>query len=571
MENENQQQEPVAPKAVHGKTVQTADNTTFHDYLPPKSQSIGQFDPEDGKPFFNAVMGLTSDNIENISKAIENWQNYILADNLKTSSPRELQRVGVTEEECQDYIRIWEEYCETSHPGKTVQDVTDQYRMVFQAFNAYVDTITVRFPVVKGDRLTNISARTSNAVMQKSDITGRIPTKGGVLGKDQSLADFMVKAARGSQNEPHEYDLLLRNSYLAIKLPRPSRTDGGMLIKDIAKRLTGHVRSVQRHVPVLANIAVIEVIWKFLLKRMGASTMKDQTSAEELGDIVRINDINVIGAYLLSLFYPDGVRLALTCLSKDGPCGHRSHDVIDPLLMVIDRKHLDTPEESAAYANMYNFSRKYSREESLEFIKNSNYGVEIPMVMNKNNTIGFVIGTPSINDSIEALGVYEDFIKAEMDDIRETSLDEKTYQTRVDEFLNGLVGTDYMHYISEYHIIPEDAGAPTVKIKRNEHDPVGYNQGLLKVITENEELGEELIKTVIEVYPYMSKTFIGLENVPCPNPECNGTAAASDMLSYTPFNIISTFFTLAGLKISGLPQVGVKAINEALSSITQNR
>lgn len=556
-------QTPVQKKPVTHQDIQTAENTVAFDILPPRSQVTGQFDKNaPGTVYINGFIGLNKDSYDRVSNEQELWQNYIAAQQMGMMSDKELQKEGVSRSQIAAQLAVWEEYVAKNMPDVDIAVVNERQRTIFAFITNLADPLLLHYPITREKGLTNVMQRTSS--LATGGLNGLVPSRD--RGKF-SLSDYMRRTALSVSNDPYNYDLLLRNSFLAFRFAKPDRLEAGELIANVAKAVRGHVRSVSQNLPALANIAAIREVWKFICKKIIMCSTKDTNDFDELADIIRITDINVMGAALLELFYPQGVNFNLHCLAKDS-CNWSSQDVIDPSLLTIDRKWLDTAEEAAALANMNNFSRKYSREESLAFIDNTNYQHDIEPVWNEQKTACFILGVPSLTESFEAEEFFANVVQKELNTIRETSMTEEEYVNRREEFLNGLVGTDYLHYIAEYRIMPAAGtdGEPVI-LRRREEDPTEFNKGILKIIMENDVMATNLVAAVIKHYPFMSRTFVGLANYACEN--CKGQSDAYEDLGYTPINIVSAFFTLANLMYTGRSKVGENARQEALSGLSR--
>lgn len=557
---------PTKPTAgIIRTTVQTVENTVAHEVLPRADQTKGEFDPNDNLHLHvNGFIGLSKTSYARVSAELDMWQEYIGAKAAESMSDREKAKQGISVSQIQAAVTAWEEYCAENYAGQELDVINDRQRKIYSYINNIADGLLLQYPVVKEKGLTNQFQRTST--MASGDIVGLVPDRDQ---KKFSLSEFMRRSSMNVVNEPFMFDVLCRNSYVAFRYAKPTRLEIGGLIRDIGNAVRGHVRDISQNVPALANTAAIRVAWKFIANRIKQISVKDTDDFNDLADIIRITDMNPIMNSLLGCAYPSGVNFNLACLANhQGGCGWNATRVIDPTLLTIDRKWLDTPEESAAYANMLNYSRKYSREESLKFIKNTNFQHDITPVWNRNKRACFILGVPSLTESFEAEEFFSELIRTELDGIRERAMTEQQYFTDRDEFLDGLVGTDYLHYISEYQVHPEEGtDGEVVVFRRNESDPKEFNQGIVNIIQENVEMATDLVSAVIKHYPFMSKTFVGLDNYICES--CGEKAEGYEDLGYTPINIMSAFFTLASLMYTGRSTVGGNAKQEALLAVSQ--
>lgn len=552
----------VAKPIITISDIQTADKTLMGENLPNKSSLKEVFDPATTPDFFKTFIGLNKNNYNKLNDVVTDWALYRSAVAYMSMSDKEREKADISISECQAAITKWTEYCEIHYPGVDMEVLNVRFLSIYGFIQNIFDPVLAQFPILQEKDVGNVSQFTTK--LQRTDVNAMIPGRN----KDDtkfSLSEFMSRTSLNSTGEAYQYDILLRNSYVALTYKRSSKLELADLINNIAKAVTGHVRHLQQNVPALSNIAVIRVIWNHIRDRILRVSMKDVNDFNELADVIRINDIQPIAAGLLANAYPRGVNFQLQCLGDDG-CDWTDTKVVDPTVFVRFRKHLDTLEESAAYANMLNFSRKYSREESRAFQKTTNYGRDLPPVYNRVKNSWFVIAVPTLTEAFEAEEYFAEYVKNRLNEIQQTSITQEQFIERRDELLNGLVGTDYLHYVSEYHTTSDtDSEANVIVIKRNEVKPEEFNQGLINIILENQEMGANLINAVITNYPYLSKTFVGMANYECP--KCAGKASSMEELGYTPINIINAFFTLTSQTFTGRARAGENALEEALTNI----
>lgn len=562
-------EQPVAPvvnaqtAVIQSSTIQTAENTVFKEKVENLPDSKGQFDDEDNdQTFFHGFIGLNKDNFKKLDEILTMWSSYSVAKTFATLPAAEQKKEQINPSEINAAIANWESYCEEHYPETTLEELDTRFRQLYGFLNSISDTMLVRYPTVSEKGITNASKRNSRADSISSDVKGLTPDiKSGKF----DLSVFMRRTALGSSKEAYRYDLLMRNSFLAMAIIKPSRLQQAGLIADIAKAVRGHVRSVSQNVPALANIVVYRVIWKFIVNHIEKASVKDTSDFDELADIIKITDINPLVVSLLAVAHPRGINFSLNCLGDENKCDWHSSEVIDPTSLVRDRSWLDTPEESAMYANSFNFSRAYSREEIIKAQDEVNYQRDIQPVYNKAKNACFILGVPSLSDAFETEAYFESVVKDKIAEIQQTSISEEQYKSRLDDFLNGIVGSDYLHYISEYHVYSDDADTPKRVFKRSDENPEEFNKGILSVITDAPDMGAALINAVITHYPFMTKTFVGMANSTCP--KCKAKSAIGEELGYTPINPVMAFFTLTNLTLIGQTKVGEKATLKALSNL----
>lgn len=545
--------------------IQTAETTLMADPTPSKPDTKGDFNPDDkGVSFFKTFIGLNKDNYNRLNETVTDWTLYRASLGYLSMSDKERDKLDITVSECQAAVAKWTEYCDQHYPGIDMEVLNTRFLALYGFIQNIFDPVMVQFPILNEQGISNQNQRTTK--IATADVNGVVPSRA----KDDkrfSLSEFMRRTSLNSTGEAYQYDLLLRNSYVALSYKKSGKLDLADLINNIAKAVTGHVRHVQQNVPALSNIAVIRVIWNFIKDRIIRTSMKDVNDFDELADVILITDMQAITTALLDNAYPRGVNFQLQCLGEDS-CDWTKTKVIDPSVLVRDRKWLDTKEEAAAYGNMINFSRKYSREESIAFQRGTNYQHDIQPVYNHLKNSWFVLKAPTLSESFEAEEFFAEHIKEQISQIQQTSITEQQFVERRDELLNGLVGTDYLHYVSEYHTMSDNDPEQNVTIvRRSESPPDEFNKGLIDIILENQEMGADLIDTIVRHYPYMSKTFVGMSNYTCEN--CAGKSAGMEELGYTPINVINAFFTLTSQTFTGRARVGENAMEEALSRILE--
>lgn len=114
-----------------------------------------------------------------------------------------------------------------------------------------------------------------------------------------------------------------------------------------------------------------------------------------------------------------------------------------------------------------------------------------------------------------------------------------------------LGATEYIHWISKFVAVgsPDSDERDTVVDRSKAKDMNDFNEGLMETIKDSPWLNRALTKDIINKVPFLSKTFIGLQNFDCP--KCKKNQAALEdpegikarKLGYTPIDPIMAFFT----------------------------
>ncbi|EBV8434228.1 hypothetical protein AVA65_08260 [Salmonella enterica subsp. enterica serovar Minnesota] len=548
--------QPVAEQNVPEARIDqdhTAQNTPFKNFVPMSSlfiKKLTEKEKEDG--YLTIFLGNHRDVIEAKNELIKNWMVF-------RASIGMLEAGEITEQEMESAKANWEEYLAANHPGEDQEEMEKYCMELYQFIDTLQDGIKVRSRVMQEESISNMSDRGSKTF--SPDVVGKQPK---AQLKTIALHEQMRRAALNANQDLYEFDILLRNSFMGLSIRRPNLLSLGSLIQAISNQVKGYVRQINNPSISLAYIAGIRCMWDYLSKLIVSCTVKDTSDFRDLADSILLTDIDQLAVGLLNSIYTRGVHLELRCMNPK--CNWSDFGLADPAKLLDVRKKFEKPEEAAAYANIINRRRKYSREEMEAFQSKTNYGIEDTRVYGKNGHHYFRIAPPTLTQAFETLEFFTETINPRIQELRANTLDPKQFEDELTALLTSVSSAEYLHWISEYVVVPEPGSdAEPIVYKRPKHDTQEFNRGLMAILEDDAVLGSELVKFVYNKSPFMTRVFTGVDHHECPKCKENSAAHDGRKLGFTPINAFMSFFTLTQLKLMVRTVQADQTNREALS------
>jgi hypothetical protein len=550
---------PVAPaapvaEASFGET-HTAENTPMKKILPSVSELIRPGTEEDKQlGYLPIFLGNSRDCNERANILLSKW--------LQTTAMKSLHEQGQASDGMLASTKNeWAQYLEASHADKTAEEMEQICGDLYRFMEEYVDSIKIRSKVMNEDGISNVSDRGSNIVT--TDILGKKPSR---ASKGFSVSEVMRRSSMRAENGEFQFDVLLRDSYCMLTFTRPSKLELAALVNDINRTVKGYVRTVGGNSVTLSVMAGMRVVWDFLAARIVNSSVTGIVDFKDLSQVVRFSDFGTICMALLRSTHSHGVNLQLRCLNDK--CDWSDFQVSDPDKLVRVRHSIETPEESAIYANLYNGNAKYTVEQTLEMIEKSTYGLESNRVYNVDKSIYFEVGPSSMAEAFETYDYYAGRINPQLQEIRSKVIDEKEFKTQVALLLTTLGATEFLHWIKTYVSV----GAPgtdeeDLVLKRSECEASEFNKGCMDVILDSRELNKTLSAFILNKSPQMAHTFVAVANYHCPvcKKRTEEFQDPDRRFGYTPIDPFMAFFTLTQLKLMTQAAEAAAATKEAIS------
>jgi len=528
---------PERPKASYSQ-VHEAGNTTMNTRVEPKNSFIRQLtEDERAQGFITVFLGNSKESRDHDAKLMSPYIQKLTVERYAQEDP---QRYALAaEKQNQD----WARFVEDNYPDLTLEEAEDKAQRMVAFYTEYLDDVRSRSNAIRELGISNVSDRGG---LVTPDISGRKPGNGGKGLKD---SEIMRRRSLKAEDGRLMFDIELRNSFTKLVMARPSKMDMGQLINDIKASIKGYVRQVNNNSVVLARVAAARVIWNFIAERLTYSSISDIGDYRQLASIIRWSDIDALTMALLRAYTSKGVGMQLIC-SKPG-CDWKDFQLVDPELLVHHRDYHTTDEEAAIYANLFNHKVTYTSEETLALINAAHFGLDTNKVYNEDQSLYLELASPSLADAFMTFDYYAGRISPKLAELRTSIIDPEEYDTQRNMLYTDLGATEYIHWISKFVAVaaPDSDDKDHILDRQNAKDMNDFNGGLLEVIKDSPWLNRALTRDIINKVPFLSKTFVGLQNFDCPKCKTNqGHLEDPDniklrKLGYTPIDPIMAFFT----------------------------
>lgn len=555
---------PEAPKAQAAAPrfteKHTAENTTMKNPQIPKSCFVRELTEEEiTKGYITVFLGNSKEARDHSAKLMA---PYIQMLTLRRYAEEDPMRYGPSAEK----QRLdWEAFIEANYPDMSLDEAEENAQRMVAFYTEYLDDIKMRSDAIRELLISNVSDRGS---LVTSDVSGIKPGDGNRNMKDSEL---MKRRSLKAEDGRLQFDLELRNSFTKITMARPSKMEMGTLINDIRSEIKGYVRQINNNSVQLARVAAARVIWNFIADRITYASVTDIGDFRQLASVIRWSDIDVLTMGLLRAYTNNGVRMQLICAGPQ--CGWKGFELVDPELMVHHRDFHTTDEEAAVYANLFNHKATFTIAETLAMIKKANFGLDTNKVFNEDKSIYMELASPSLADAFATFDYYAGRISPKLADLRTSIIDPEEYETQRNMLYTDLGATEYIHLISKFVGVasPGTDGKDLILDRDKARDQNDFNEGLLETIKDSEFLNRTLTRDVINKAPFLSKTFVGLQNFDCPKCKKNQEVFEDPQnikvrkLGYTPIDPIMAFFTHIQLEMMARTTASYEARVEALS------
>lgn len=514
----------------------TAKNTSMKKAVPMSNLFIRQLTEEEkDKGYLTIFLGNSRDVIEAKNELLQKWL-------VLKASEGMLKEGEIQETEMQSAQMNWLDYLKQNHPGVEPEEMEQYCSELYSFMDTIQDGIRVRSRVMNEPGISNVSDRGGRI---STDIFAKQPK---AKSKKHSLAEQMRRASINANQDVYEFDVLLRNSFVRLTIRRPNLLSLGSLMQAITNQVKGYVRQLHNPSVTLAYIAGIRVLWDYVSKLIVDCTVKDTRDFRDLADSILLTDAEELCIAILNAIYTKGVNLELRCMNPQ--CNWHDHGLADPSKLIDIRKSIETPEESAIYANLFNGRIKLSREEMEKLQKGNTYGLEDNRIYGDNPTHYFRIAPPTLTQAFETLDMFTETINPRIQELRANTLDPKEFENALSALLTSVSSSEYLHWISEYVALPEAGSDEQPDVyKRPTHDTREFNLGLQNILEDDPSLGNALVRFVYNKSPFLSRTFIGVDHHECPKCKQNSRDHDGRKLGFTPINAFMSFFTLTQLKL----------------------
>ena len=418
--------------------------------------------------------------------------------------------------------------------------------------------------VLKQERYQDVidASRFVNSVPHKTGQIGLIhPPKTNTVDKSDSVRNRMRRTLLKSTGSPDTFTIWLPNSRILLKAKVPTPWELASLINKITLSLNsqffgGRIRVSSLHLE-RANISRIIVTW--VLQRCTYWSVENILEAEELLTVIKTKDIDVIATAVLCIGAPKGVNYKLYCLANK--CNYVKETVVDPAYLT----HIDWVRYPEVYMNQMNAIFNEGKKFTIEELKES----EVPFIGVDGKEIDDEIQCPGTNQILKISDPYlsdyftcfDNAANTINKEIRELVMqfpNEKIFAEKRKELMSSMRMIDHIQYFSAL-ITKADPlnGIEKDEVILRSEDPAEFDQGLMDMFNESDELFSEAIFQLVTKIPQMSYAFIGIPDDECPKCKKRMEGLEKEInKGFTPIDPILNFFDQAQMLIAARKLIG---------------
>ncbi|QGZ14393.1 hypothetical protein [Photobacterium phage PDCC-1] len=507
----------------------TAENTTMKESVNPALPKTVEL--EEGDVTFNILLGTSKANFEPTMRLALSWARYQSA----------LTEGKATKAEITRYKNQYEELAKEQHPGKTEEELEVMMSNFLSFHRNLVELPYFRNPMLKDRPWENLSIFADGK--EEGDIVPRFP---GAKNEATALAERMQRSSQRKSRTPNGYDVLMRDSFIQIRLEPSSIIELGQVIDKINKEIHGYVSSFNGNSMTLIRASIYRVFWNYISEKITSHSVSDVDDPRDLTRLVKLSDIRSLFVDMMAELAEDGLPIQLYC-NQNG-CDWVDYVKADPVTMLWHDKTLLSDEQAAALGSLKNFAVKHTFEEVLALQDQSKF-VEKDHIDFYEDTHRLEFAQPSLSEYFCAFDVFMDYIQPTLREIRTDTMNDQEYEKKLTVLIDTVRGLEYMHWASKLTIFPEAGSDEEPEVFTRREDPVGFFNGLLPIIDESDDVTRKLIHWCVEHGPEMSSTVVGMSNSVCP--KC-GKDTHGGLTSHgiTPIDPFMSFFILTRQTIS---------------------
>lgn len=380
-----------------------------------------------------------------------------------------------------------------------------------------------------------------------------------------SVRDRMRRNLRGGRGEPDKFNIILLNSMILMRVVIPTAPDLIRLINTIATRLQTYGERFNVNSLQLERAGIAELLVDFVLDRLDYHSVKDVADVYELKEYILANDINPIVMSLLCITAPKGVSFRMYCVANK--CQHNEIQVVDPTTMILDIEEDMPADRREVLYEVVNKARKLSREELAKWrpVYNDPEGKALDNVIPIPGVGRMNIEVPTLNEYFETYAAMRDRINPDLRELAIEFPNQRDFKEKRKEYMSGIRGSEYTQWIGSIEYDPEPGKEGEVEVIARDDDPRSFEEGLLDIFNDDEDLYVDTLKRLVTVIPRMTYTFVGIPNDACPS--CKKEADGEDhelIKGFTPIDPVMNFFDRTRMMI-GIREETSNTIEENLS------
>ena len=396
----------------------------------------------------------------------------------------------------------------------------------------------------------------------------------GSVNKTMEKRDRMRRRHFGGPTQVADiFNVYLYNSFISVKIKRPSRLEYVNLINDIEMKLRYFGERWVINSINLERAGIAKIITEFFLDHVTYHSVEGLLSPQELSSYILANDINTMALALLQAGSPKGVFYNMTCLANK--CKHSELVTVQPYdlfklneadmddeqrdlwMRIRDKLEKISPEEIVKHQNRYGFKGKPVETAVKLFSGISEDESKSPYGQ-------FTLAVPTLS---EYFATFTHMAEKYDPAFKKYAIDYPaidTYRKKRAEFAGAIRMGEYLHWIKNQITYPtgNDETVPSDVEDRGD-DQRGFEDGLLDIFSDDDEAYYRTFGAIMEQIPYMTHSFIGFMNSDCP--ACKARAGAPEIKDgveqpltvhsitvqsgFTPIDVVTNFFDLTRMLI----------------------
>ncbi|UVD32282.1 hypothetical protein [Vibrio phage phiKT1028] len=502
----------------------TAENTTMKESVAPELPKQHEL-PKGEDAALNILLGTSKQSFEPTMRLVLSWASYKAAVHEGTSTKAEITRLRTNYEELRKDL----------HPD-TPDDELETMMGHFLAFHRnFVELSYFRNQDYLSRPWENLSKIADGH--QEFDIVPRYP---GAKNEAMALSDRMMRASQRRSRTPNGYDVLLRDSFIQIRLEPSDMLELGGVIERINKEIHGYVRSYNGNSLTLIRASIYRVFWEYLSEKITQHSVTDVVEPRDLSPLIKVSDLRALFIDLVNEISDDGIPMHLYC-NQNG-CDWVDVVKADPKTLLWHDKTLLNEEQAAALGNLKNFAKKYTSEEVIA-LQNQSKFVEDNTISFFDDTHVIEFSQPSLSEYFLAFDVFMEYVGPSIRQIRSETLDDNEFDQKLGTLIETVRGLEYLHWCSKLTVQPDPGSDEEPMVFTRSEDPMGFFNGLISVIDPDDDATTKIIRWCVKNGPELSFTVVGMGNAVCPKcgQETHGDHTAHGI---TPIDPFMSFFVL---------------------------
>lgn len=382
--------------------------------------------------------------------------------------------------------------------------------------------------------------------------------------KTLSVRDRMRRNLRRSQGAADSFNIILLNSLIFMRIKIPTPTDLIRLINDITTQLRNYGERFNVTAVHLERAGIAQVLVNFILDRLTYHSVKDVVDHYELKRYILANDINILAQGLLCVTAPKGVSYRMYCLADK--CNYSELEVVDPTAMLLHIEEAMPADRREVLFQVVNEGRKLSREELKKYapVYVDENGQPLDTTVDMGEAGKLNIGVPPLDTYFSCFNRMAERINPELRELAIQYPNLQEFKAKRAEYLSSIRGSEYIQwFISTETPPPANAEGEGEIIERFE-DPQGFDDGLIDIFSDDEELFVEALQKVITLIPRLTYSYVGIMSDVCPSCKEKHEDSPAHLTGFTPIDPILNFFERTRT-MNGIRAAQVSTIEDSLS------